>query len=188
MPTTPTLWSDQDGVIAVYELHAYRPSPTNPNPVFFQPNAHYYQNVKPDKKIIEAYRICNSLVPLYVLTNITHDTLLQEEHKTDKIKWTKQHMNFLDLEEQYYPIQIPKHEFAMQKLHRPLQKTDVLISDYNKDLIPWVNAGGTAVKYLNGINSKESYNGPHIPQEWSTDNIVDYIQTLLQKGDVQNFR
>lgn len=176
---TKTIWSDQDGVIAVYEPKAYRQH-LNPNttPVFFLPNVHYYATVKPDEKIIAAYQQLNQEIPLQILTNLTDDMILAQEHEADKIQWTKTHMPFLNIAEQYHPIHIPKWKFATRYLKRSLQPTDILISDFNNDLIPWKHAGGTAVKYLNGINSEKSYDGPHILPEWSSEEIKDYILNL----------
>ena len=182
----PTLWSDEDGVIAIYEPHAYRPSPTNPNPAFFQPNVHYYKTVTPDNTIIQVYNELQKYIPFYVLTNLTEEFPLWQEHKTDKIEWTHEHLPFLNMETQFHAIHIPKWQYAQKILQRPLCKSDILISDYNKDLFPWAQAGGTAVKYLNGINSKESYEGPHISNQWTISDIIRYLQNILnhtnQKG------
>lgn len=176
----PTLWSDQDGVIAIYDMNLYRKSEHNPNPLFFQANAHCYQTCLPDQRIINCYEKLNRKMDLHVLTNLTHVFPLWMEHQQDKIQWTMQHLPFLDIQNQYHTIHSPKWKFAQEFLHRPLQKTDILISDYNEDLIPWNHAGGTAVKYLNDINSPDSYTGPHIMKHWNEINIIDYILQFAQ--------
>lgn len=175
----PTLWSDEDGVIAVYERHAYQ-SQTNQPPLWLQPSVHYYKQLQPDERIIEAYRQLQTShrLPVTVLTNITTQYPVYLEHWMDKKEWTQEHMPFLDVSKQFFAIQIPKCEFARRKLHRQLEPTDILISDYNNDLIPWQKAGGTAVKYLNGLNSQDSFPGPSIPTNWNPDAIRDYILSL----------
>lgn len=174
-----TLWSDEDGVIAVYEPHAYRPD-KNQTPLWMQPDIHYYENLTPDMRIISVYQNLQTRyrLPVIVLTNITDMEPLSTEHANDKYKWTKKHLPYLNMDNQFFPIQIPKCQFAIWKLQRPLMKTDILISDYNHDLVPWENAGGTGVKYLNGINSEDSFPGAKIYPEWSTDQIQDYILSL----------
>lgn len=58
--------------------------------------------------------------------------------------------------------ELPKVDEAIKFLHRPLSKQDILIDDFNENLISWKNAGGIAIKYLNGLNSSETYDGPKI--------------------------
>lgn len=176
----PTIWSDQDGVIAIYEPKAYKQH-LNPDttPLFFTPNAHYYATVQPDVKIIQAYQELNKQIPMQILTNLTREFPLWLEHKADKIAWTAKHMPFINIKTQYHPIQKEKWKFAQDNLQRPLHSSDILISDFNQDLIPWQNAGGTAIKYLNGINSEKSYDGPHIHPEWSPNEIKDYILNFI---------
>ena len=55
---------------------------------------------------------------------------------------------------------------------------DVLIDDYNKNLEDWREHGGLAVKYLNGINSADSFSGPIIDQMMSADDIVDMLLAI----------
>lgn len=55
-----------------------------------------------------------------------------------------------------------KAEAAIRFLKRPLTPYDVLIDDFNTNLEDWKEKGGTAIKYLNGENSRESWNGRSI--------------------------
>lgn len=173
-----TLWSDEDGVIAVYEPHAYK-TDSNGNSLFTTPNVHYFMQLEKDERIIQAYQdLQQKNLPVCVLTNLTDIHPLYEEHQSDKSQWTKNAMPFLDMQKQFFTIHVPKWQYAMERLKRPLCKTDILVSDYNNDLIPWEQAGGTGVKYLNGINSDESFKGAHIPMYWSAEQIVNYILSL----------
>lgn len=173
-----TIWSDEDGVIAIYEPHAYK-IPTNGNSLFMTPNIHYFMSLDEDTRIIEAYKqLQQHDIPLHVLTNLTDSHPLYEEHEIDKIEWTSKVMPFLDMTTQFHAIHVPKYQFAQQTLQRSLCKTDILISDYNNDLIPWETAGGTGVKYLNGINSEDSFAGAKIFPEWTSEHIKDFILTL----------
>lgn len=174
-----TLWSDEDGVIAVYEPHAYK-TDSNGISLFTTPNVHYFMQLEKDKRIIDAYEKLQEEyhLPVCVLTNLTDIHPLYEEHQSDKSQWTQNAMPFLNMQEQFFSIHVPKWQFAIKKLNRPLCKTDILVSDYNNDLLPWENAGGTGVKYLNGINSDDSFQGAHIQTNWSTEQIIEYILAL----------
>lgn len=174
-----TIWSDEDGVIAIYEPHAYS-IPHGKNSLFLTPDVHYFMSLRADTRITKAYETLQTKhkLPICVLTNLTEQYPLWEEHKADKIKWTKNAMPFLDMETQFHAIHTPKYKFAEDKLKRPLCKTDILISDYNHDLIPWEEAGGTAVKYLNGINSEDSFSGAKIYPDWTSEQISDFLLTL----------
>ena len=45
-------------------------------------------------------------------------------------------------------------EFVETMLHRKLGKMDILVDDHTPNLTRWETAGGTGVKWLNGINGK----------------------------------
>ena len=172
-----TLWSDQDGVITKYERHAYTVLLEDGNTLFMTPNAHYFRNLNPDNRIIRAYELLQkeNNLSVHVLTNLTDFYPIWKEHKQDKIEWTKDNMPFINIETQYDTIHIPKYLKAQRILGRQLVETDILVSDYNPDLIPWENAGGTAVKYLNGINSEDSFSGLKIYPEMSPNDIREFI-------------
>lgn len=62
---------------------------------------------------------------------------------------------------------------------------DILIDDYNENLELWREYGGTAVKYLNGINNPYSWSGHRLVNTLSADEIVKYLLELKQ-GDQIN--
>ena len=56
-----------------------------------------------------------------------------------------------------------KVAYVENKLGRALAQTDVLLDDYSVNLHAWAEAGGTAVKLMNGVNgSKGTWQGPKI--------------------------
>lgn len=185
----PTLWSDEDGVIAVYEPSAYR-TPVNEegHTLFTLPGSRYFLSCRPDTTMIEAYRLLDAMnaVPVHVITNITEDDPLSKEHTEDKYEWTKKVMPFINMHTQFSVIRIPKHAFASEMLQRKLLPTDILISDYNHDLIPWEEAGGTGIKYLNGINSPDSFDGLKISYEMSSDNIRTFILSAMKEKETHS--
>ena len=114
------------------------------------------------------------------MVDITAPIALADEHKLDKKIWTSEKMPFLDINTQFYAIQMPKYVKAQQLLNRELRKTDILISDYNKDLIPWEKAGGTGIKYLNGQNNPDSFTGAKITLDMTPTQIKSFIMSLSE--------
>lgn len=190
-PTTypVTLWSDEDGVIAVYEPHAYQGDDENNLP-FMEPGIRYFNGLEPDTTIIRFYRLLQEKdkIPVTVLTNIIDRQDTIAEHTSDKKAWTARHMPFLDMHKQFHVIPIPvtKAETAKKILGRPLKTTDILISDYNKDLETWSAEGGTGIKYSNGINNPDSWPGLKIHTEDSPDTLrTKFLQIINQLQQTQ---
>lgn len=170
----PTLWGDMDGVFAVYERHAY----TGDDPLFLREGEHYFSTCSPDMAIIKAFEIMAKAVETHVITNLSETAGdIVNEHAEDKRKWVSRHMAFAG--KNFHPICRPKADEAMDILKRRLTKTDVLVSDYNPDLIRWEEAGGTGVKYLNTINSPDSWPGVHIPENTQPDGICAILKEYL---------
>lgn len=71
----------------------------------------------------------------------------------DKNRWCDVYTPGIDLEHRIFvPCGIGKTEFIQETLRRPLSEDDILVDDYSKNLTEWCAAGGTAIKWLNGIN------------------------------------
>lgn len=171
-----TLWCDMDGVIAIYDTNGFK----GDSPPFLVKNSHYFANCQPDERIIKALMILEqNHYPAHIISNITDlDDELALEHELDKKNWLTQYILFLHHKLQFTAIKQPKADYAVKYLNRKLTSTDLLISDYNNDLTLWNNAGGTGIKYLNGINNPLSYNGPKIEPQWTPCTIADYIMRL----------
>lgn len=171
-----TVWSDQDGCLAEYEPSVYREITSNGKTLFMTPGVHYFRSCNPNIRLIDAYqKLQNDYnIPVYVITNIILDDELRHEHATDKKEWIHQYMAFLP-EDHFKTTHAKKWEEALNILNRPLTESDILISDYNQDLIPWEDHGGTGIKYLNGLNSADSFTGLRIPDGSSADTIVNII-------------
>lgn len=170
-----TIWCDMDGVIAVYDVNGFRGS----NPPFLVQNSHYFLNCTPDTKIIKALQLLHDVyhIKLKIISNINET--LKQEHTSDKSKWLKQHVPFINVDKDYHAIIVSKTDYVQQKKKQSLQKTDILISDYNNDLNPWSIHGGTGIKYANGINNPNSYNGLHIPEHYTTKQIANYLIDII---------
>lgn len=177
-----TIFTDMDGVIARYERHAYTgdysENALHENKPLFLRDPRYFASCKPDETIIDALRILSENdYKIIVLSNIV-DSPIGNDHASDKQKWIEIHTPFI---KEFYPIYMPKIAYAINELlKRSLSKNDILISDYNNDLIPWELGGGTGIKYINGINSPDSFEGHKVYQEWTPDKIAEKIIDISQ--------
>ena len=172
-----TIWCDMDGVVAIYKPDGFY----GKKPPFLIPNGHYFQNCLPDNKIINTLCILHNIynIKIKIISNV-HETLKQE-HSFDKYKWIEQYMPFINVEKDYHPITMSKTDYVKKIKKKDLTKFDILISDFNKDLIPWSENGGTGIKYANGLNNPHSYNGIYIPEEYNTKQIANQIIDTIYK-------
>lgn len=180
-------WIDMDGVLAVYDLAGYLGN----NPAYLDVNAHYYRKREPDERAIQMAKLLNEAFPenVFVLTSVSGMGLAYIRQVEDKADWLTEYCPFLDLSRQFVPTASGKRDIV-NAIYRPADlrftRGDVLIDDYNKNLDAWNEAGGTAVKYCNGINTpnraepKSSFSGIHITQDMTPEDILRLL-TLLQK-------
>jgi histidinol phosphatase-like enzyme len=157
---------DMDGFIAKYDRKAYmKEYGINPNKAQFEDEAiHYFLTCERDnnayvlvKNILEEYD------ESYFLTTVPPE---MSWHIPDKITWLHDCVPEIDTDTQLLIAESDKAETIMvlQQL-KTLTKDMILIDDYNPNLFAWEAAGGTAIKYLNGINTKESWDGIYITRE-----------------------
>lgn len=137
---------DIDGVVAKYISTEWA--------WWLEPNI--FRNLEPQIEVINAIKqLIKQGEEVYTLSAYHQST---PQVKEDKIYWLKTHLPELDIDHQIYTFcNQSKADYIPDKV----KKTDILLDDFNPNLIAWKNAGGTAIKFLNGLNSKESWNGIH---------------------------
>lgn len=93
-----------------------------------------------------------------------------------KCYWIDENADFI--EKRIFSINgQPKSNFVKR-----ITKRDILLDDYSKNLIDWVNSGGTGIKVKNNINcSGISWNGPVIYNQDSISAIVTAIDDIISK-------
>lgn len=172
-----------DGVLVKYSRQAYE----GENPKYLRKGEHYYRDLLPDAKM---QQVCKRLHDdennkVFILTSITNDSKLYAEHIGDKKLWLEKYCPFIDTDTQLITTISSKRDI-INALYYPnkttLQPNDILIDDFNRNLTEWRASGGTAIKYLNGINSPDSYNGLNINVESTADDIIKLLYSLNMKG------
>lgn len=173
---------DMDGVLALYDRDAYRGN----DPLFLRKNQHYFRNLKPDRKALELVDRLhhNSRYTgdkIYILTSLPMNNAIFNEHFHDKIEWLAEWLPYIAIGD--ILISVTSKRDAVEYIHdHTLTADDILIDDYNKNLVEWRDAGGTAIKYCNGLNDPTSFKGEVLYFPDSVDTIIDHITKITQKG------
>lgn len=184
------LYFDMDGVAIRYDRSGY----VEPNPPFMQKGTHYFRHLPPDEKMIKVIRILltdyKDSVNVFMLTSVCNIGSICLEQITDKIESVNEHIPELDTDTQFLAaVSSDKPDIAeFIKMFQQngvllngakLGMDDILIDDWNKNLESWRAAGGRAVKYCNGINSPESFNGLILDENMSAEDIVKMLTVHL---------
>lgn len=168
---------DMDGVLAKY-VHEDYVSRDGGTPPWLVPDTHYFAKRMPDERMVAVLNaLCKRYWDLFVISRMTNNLKLAHEHCEDKKAWLSIHAPELPTD-RFRPCFWPKSTLAQHLLEQKLTPDDVLIDDFNDNLVEWQKAGGTAIKYCNGSNAPSTFNGPHIPEDASADDIIEMLHML----------
>lgn len=149
------MFVDQDGVLAEYKVEAT---------VADYLSDGYYLKLKP-MPIIEYIK---TLSDVYVLS-----TYMKPQALAEKNEWLDKYFNVPVSHRLIIPYGFSKSAYIEELLHRSLTINDILLDDYTKNCIEWQQAGGLAIKWLNGINGLNGkYTGPRVSSIEELDNIL----------------
>lgn len=168
---------DMDGVLVPYEREAYE----GDHPLFIQPQQHYFRWLSTDKLMVAfANYLLEKGKKVYVITSVKPDSVIFNEHLHDKYHWLDVNMPLLDRDNVFFCV-TTKSDCASYIQSRKLSRRDVLVDDFNRNLVEWEKSGGTAIKYLNGLNSPESFSGYTVDHTLSFDALCESFITLQNK-------
>lgn len=164
---------DMDGVLCKYDRTAYE----DPDPIFLREDSHYFRLVEPDPTAMKIFRNLYKMLPgqVKVLTGVSAQHELRFQQTVDKIYWIHEQMPEFDVGADFMAVSTNKRETVSEMKGVRLMRSDILVDDWNPNLYSWEAGGGTAVKYINGLNSEGSWPGKSIK---CNDNIEFYVHKL----------
>ena len=167
------LYFDMDGVLVQYDKDAYK----NEHAPGFLKGVHYFRELNPDEKMISVYQALRQEFDTHIISRIiTNPSELCVEHMRDKIYWLVSH-GIYEQDKTLFSL-TDKPTCVVSCKQRLLTKEDILIDDFNENLWLWEKQGGTGVKYINGVNSPDSYHGVQIARDMSKQEILTIIQNI----------
>lgn len=139
----------------------------------------YFRNLDPNKALIrDVEYLIDCGKDVYILSAY----LTESDHaKREKQAWLNQYLPELSSEKQIFvPCGIGKAEY-LKRMRFSITNNDYLVDDYTKNLLEWKAAGGTGIKFLNGINhTRGTWNGLMLKGTFDEIDIKDYsLATLI---------
>ena len=108
----------------------------------------FFSDLKPFENAVSAIEqlVNDSTAEIFILSATVNSCSLDE-----KQKWLDRYLPNIDKEHRIFTsLNVPKSE----AIGHQLTDKDILIDDYNKNLLEWERAGGTSAKAKNNINHK----------------------------------
>lgn len=107
----------------------------------------YFESLEPNNNLVSSIKdLIKEGEDVYVLSSFLNDSKYALKEKQ---KWLDKYIPEIDSNKRIFV------EYGKKKtdyIENEIDTTDYLIDDYTKNLIDWKNAGGTGIKFLNGIN------------------------------------
>ena len=147
----------------------------------------FFRDLKPFENAVSAIKelVKDNISEIFILSATVNSCSLEE-----KQEWLDRYLPEVDKEHRIFTsLNVPKSEAIG---HRLTDK-DILIDDYNKNLLEWQKAGGTSVKAKNNINHKglhgELWKGDLIDITDTAESIVERMTKIIvsrEKGIEEN--
>lgn len=166
------IFIDMDGCIAKYDQSKF----DGLYPEYLRPDTHVFLKCEADTRMIAILEELNKNFNVYILTGVYNQGSIALGHIADKWAWLQKNCPFIK-KEQFIPTCFPK-PLAIKTRGLKIDAQQILIDDYNRNLREWNEAGGCGVKYLNGINSSETYNGLNLDRDMTPEDVVKFFRMM----------
>ncbi len=135
----------------------------------------YYRNLEPNQILVdEVKRLINNGEDVYVLSSFLSDS---EYALSEKNLWLDEYLPEIPKDKRIF---VHYGDNKNDYITNGITISDYLIDDYTKNLLSWKQAGGTGIKFLNGINhTKGTWDGFKIK---NNKDITEKIQFILDNN------
>lgn len=170
---------DADGVLFLYERDAYK----GDDPLWLRKNGHYFRNLEPDRKMLELVDLLSAKTrytgdEVFILSSLSNNGMIFNEHFHDKIVSFNKWFPYIDIDHIIISTG-SKRDVVEYITNNPVTRSDILVDDFNRNLEEWKKYGGTSLKYCNGINNPDSFDGLKLNfTEKSVDETLQYLLNL----------
>lgn len=134
------LYFDMDGVLATWQEGTPIETVCSPG---------YFANLPAEQNVVDALKVLatNDRVELHILSAV-----FDEPHNiADKLHWIKFRLrNVVKPENIHFVSNDTRKSLALGGI----DKSDILIDDYSKNIFEWIEDGGTAIKMFNATNGR----------------------------------
>lgn len=134
----PRFFIDMDGTLAEWR-------DIKSNSELYQKG--YYESLKPNNYLLEEVKkLIKEGKDIYILSSFLSDS--DYALKENNI-WLNKYLPELPVQKRIF---VPYGDVKYKYLPSKITSFDYLIDDHTKNLLDWKEAGGTGIKFLNGIN------------------------------------
>lgn len=175
------LYFDLDGVIAKYDKSMY----IGDEPKFIKEPFHSFIELEADEYMHELFEMCCDFFTdeTYIMSAVySGDMEVALAQMTAKLQWLRNKFPKFDLTHVIFTSSQGKPLHLSKIKDMALTSRDILIDDFNRNLYAWSIAGGTAIKYVNGINHAETWDGLCISEIDNPINVTKILHNYLVGG------
>lgn len=134
----PRFFIDMDGTLAEWR-------DIKSNSELYQKG--YYESLKPNNYLLkEVKNLIKEGKDIYILSSFLSDS---DYALKEKNIWLNKYLPELPVQKRIF---VPYGDVKYKYLPSKITSFDYLIDDHTKNLLDWKEAGGTGIKFLNGIN------------------------------------
>ena len=107
----------------------------------------YYESLKPNNFLLEEVKnLIKEGKDIYILSSFLSDSNYALKEKN---LWLNKYLPELPIQKRIF---VPYGDVKYKYLPSKITAFDYLVDDHTKNLLDWKDAGGTGIKFLNGIN------------------------------------
>lgn len=141
----------------------------------------YYENLRPNQDLINQIKeLINDGEDIYILSSFLYDS---NYALSEKNIWLDKYLPEIPFEKRIF---VRYGESKKDYIENGITLSDYLIDDYTKNLLEWRSAGGTGIKYLNGINhTRGTWDGFKIQDN---NEKTESIKFILNYSNDKNYK